>query len=204
MIAIRWLVSVALALTITLVLFYLMQMLIATGTTLEQRVNVVKIVDATMPEIEMEVVREVEKPEPIEQLDTPPPDVPDRQLNMDNGPSLQIERAAVNLDTGLDIGGASISITDGEMLPLVNVTPQYPTRAASRGIQGWCQVSFTVTETGGVRDVVVVDAEPRGIFDSSSIRAAEKFKFQPKVVDGQGVAVPNVQYVFRYQLEGEQ
>ena len=204
MIAIRWLVSVALALTITLVLFYLMQMLIATGTTLEQRVNVVKIVDATMPEIEMEVVREVEKPEPIEQLDTPPPDVPDRQLNMDNGPSLQIERAAVNLDTGLDIGGASISITDGEMLPLVNVTPQYPTRAASRGIQGWCQVSFTVTETGGVRDVVVVDAEPRGIFDSSSIRAAEKFKFQTKVVDGQGVAVPNVQYVFRYQLEGEQ
>ena len=204
MIAIRWLVSVALALTITLVLFYLMQMLIPTGTTLEQRVHVVKIVDATMPEIEMEVVREVEKPEPIEQLDTPPPDVPDRQLNMDNGPSLQIERAAVNLDTGLDIGGASISITDGEMLPLVNVTPQYPTRAASRGIQGWCQVSFTVTETGGVRDVVVVDAEPRGIFDSSSIRAAEKFKFQPKVVDGQGVAVPNVQYVFRYQLEGEQ
>ncbi len=204
MIAIRWLVSMALALTITLVLFYLMQMLIATGSALEQRVNVVKIVDATMPEIEMEVVREVEKPEPIEQLDTPPPDVPDRQLNMDNGPSLQIERAAVNIDAGLDIGGASISITDGEMLPLVNVTPQYPTRAASRGIQGWCQVSFTVTETGGVRDVVVVDAEPRNIFDSSSIRAAEKFKFQPKVVDGEGVAVPNVQYVFRYQLEGEQ
>jgi protein TonB len=204
MIAVRWLVSMALALFITLVLFYLMQALIATGAQLEQSVNVVKIVDATMPEIEMEVVREVEKPEPIEQLDTPPPDVPDRQLNMDNGPTLNIERAAVNIDAGLDIGGASISITDGEMLPLVNVTPQYPTRAASRGIEGWCQVSFTVTETGGVRDVIVVDAEPQGIFDSSSIRAAEKFKFQPKVVDGKGVEVPNVQYVFRYQLEGEQ
>jgi protein TonB len=164
----------------------------------------VKIVDATMPEIAMEVVRDVEKPEPIEQLDTPPPDVPDRAVNLDAGPSLNIERAAVNIDAGLDIGGASISITDGEMLPLVNVTPQYPTRAASRGIEGWCQVRFTVTETGGVRDVEVVDAEPAGIFDSSSIRAAEKFKFQPKVVDGQGVAVPNVQYVFRYQLEGEQ
>lgn len=204
MVAIRWLVSMALALAITLVLFYLMQMLIATGSALEQRVNVVKIVDATMPEIEMEVVREVERPEPIEQIDTPPPEVPDRQLNMDNGPSLQIERATINLDSGLDIGGAQISITDGEMLPLVNVTPQYPTRAASRGIQGWCQVSFTVTASGGVENVVVVDAEPRSIFDSASIRAAEKFKFQPKVVDGEGVPVPNVQYVFRYQLEGEQ
>lgn len=201
MIAVRWLVSMALALLITLALFYVMQALIATGAQLEQRVTVVKMVDATMPEIEMEVVREVEKPQPIEQLDTPPPDVPDRQMNMDAGPSLQIQRAAVNIDADMSIGGASISITDGEMLPLVNVTPQYPTRAASRGIEGWCQVAFTVTETGGVRDVVVVDAEPAGIFDSSSIRAAEKFKFQPKVVDGKGVEVPNVQYVFRYQLE---
>ncbi|MGB4246124.1 MAG: TonB family protein [Pseudohongiellaceae bacterium] len=204
MIAIRWVISVALALLITLVLFYLMQALIATGAQQEQRVNVVKIVDATMPEIEMEVVREVEKPEPIEQLETPPPDVPERQLNMDSGPSLAIERAAVTIDADLSIGGASISITDGEMLPLVNVTPQYPTRAASRGIEGWCQVSFTVTATGGVENVVVVDAEPAGIFDTSSIRAAERFKFQPKVVDGQGVAVPNVQYVFRYELEGDQ
>lgn len=204
MIAVRWLVSMVLALFITLALFYVMQALIATGAKLEQRVNVVKIVDATMPEIVMEVVREVEKPKPIEQLDTPPPDVPDRQLNMDAGPSLSIQRAAVSIDADMNIGGASISITDGEMLPLVNVTPQYPTRAASRGIEGWCQVSFTVTDTGGVRDVSVVDAEPAGIFDSSSIRAAEKFKFQPKVVDGKGVEVPNVQYVFRYQLEGNQ
>ncbi len=204
MIAIRWFVSMILALLITLGLFFLMQALIATGAQIEQNVNVVKIVDATMPEIEMEVVREIERPEPIEQLDTPPPEIQERQVAVDAGPSLSIQRAAVQIETDLSIGGASISITDGEMLPLVNVTPTYPTRAASRGIEGWCQVSFTVTDTGGVRDVVVVDAEPPEIFDTASIRAAEKFKFQPKVVDGKGVEVPNVQYVFRYQLEGEQ
>ena len=47
MIAIRWLVSMLLALLITVGLFYLMQALIATGAQLESRVNVVKIVDAT-------------------------------------------------------------------------------------------------------------------------------------------------------------
>lgn len=204
MIAIRWFVAMVLAALITLGLFYLMQALIATGASFSQQATVVKVVDATMPDIQMEVVREVERPEPIEQLDTPPPQVAERQANLDSGPSLSIERAAVEVDADLEIGGASISITDGEMLPLVNVTPTYPTRAASRGIEGWCQVSFTVTDTGGVRDVVVVDADPPEIFDTASIRAAEKFKFQPKVVDGKGVEVPNVQYVFRYQLEGEQ
>lgn len=204
MVAIRWFVSMVLALVITLVLFYLMQALIATGQKTESTLTIVKMVDATMPDIEMEVFREIEKPQPLAEVDTAPPEIPDRQVSMDSGPALNIQRAAVNIEADLAIGGASISITDGEMLPLVNVTPTYPTRAASRGIEGWCQVKFTVTETGGVRDVVVVDAEPAGIFDSASIRAAEKFKFQPKVVDGQGVAVPNVQYVFRYQLEGNQ
>lgn len=206
MIAIRWVGSVAIAVVITVVLLYVMQTLIATGEQVQQSVTVVKMVDSTMPDIEIEVVRQIERPEAIEQLDTPPPPTPERNFDdsMSSAPVMNVQRAEVDLDLGLDIGAAGISVSDGEYLPLVNVTPQYPTRAASRGIEGWCQVSFTVTETGGVRDVVVVDAEPQGIFDSSSIRAAERFKFQPRVVDGKAVEVPNVQYVFRYQLEGDQ
>jgi protein TonB len=201
MIVIRWLVSVGLASAVTITLFYFMQALIATGGDLEQRVNVIRIVDATMPEIVMEVVREVERPEEIQQLDQPPPDVPDRNINMDGDNNLNISRDVVNVDLDLNIGSAGLGATDGEMLPLVNIQPTYPTRAAQRGIEGWAQVSFTVTETGGVRDVFVVDAEPAGMFDQASIRAAERFRFQPRVVNGQPVEVPNVQYVFRFQLE---
>jgi periplasmic protein TonB len=201
MIVIRWLVSLGLASAVTLALFYFMQALIATGADLDQRVNVVRIVDATMPEIVMEVVREVERPEEIQQLDQPPPDVPDRNINMDGDNNLNISRDVVNVDLDLNIGAVGLNATDGEMLPLVNIQPTYPTRAAQRGIEGWAQVSFTVTETGGVRDVFIVDAEPAGMFDQASIRAAERFRFQPRVVNGQPVEVPNVQYVFRFQLE---
>ncbi|MDP3515923.1 MAG: TonB family protein [Pseudohongiella sp.] len=201
MILIRWVVSLGLAAAVTIALFYFMQALIATGGELEERLNVIRIVDATMPEIVMEVVREVERPEEIEQLEQPPPDVPDRNINMDGDNNLNISRDVVNVDLDMNIGSAGLGATDGEMLPLVNIQPTYPTRAAQRGIEGWAQVSFTVTETGGVRDVFVVDAEPAGMFDQASIRAAERFRFQPRVVNGQPVEVPNVQYVFRFQLE---
>jgi protein TonB len=120
---------------------------------------------------------------------------------MDNSAGLNIARESVNVDLGLDIGGFGLGVSDGEMLPLVNIQPTYPTRAAQRGIEGWAQVAFTVTDVGGVRDVVVVDAEPRGMFDQASIRAAERFRFQPRVVNGVAVEVPNVQYVFRFRLE---
>ena len=86
---------------------------------------------------------------------------------------------------------------------MVAIAPQYPTRAAQRGIQGWCLVSFTVDGLGNVveESIQVVDAEPTNIFDRSSLRAAARFKFQPRVVDGEGVNVDGVQYLFRYQLE---
>jgi len=203
MIFIRWGLSLVLAGGITFGLFYFMQALIATGDRVEQNLSIVRVVDATMPEIELEVIEEIDKPEPIEELNEPPPEQDQRQVDLDSGPSLAITRTEVDIDADLNLGNASISITDGEMLPLVNVTPQYPTRAASRGIQGWCQVSFTVDGDGNVVEdtIVVVDAEPPNIFDRSSVRAAARFKFQPRVQDGVGVPVPNVQYVFRYVLE---
>lgn len=203
MIFVRWVISMAMAAGITLGLFYFMQFLIATGEQFDERVNVVKIVDATMPEIEMEVIEEIDKPEMIEEVQQEQLDTPEKQIDLDSGPALNIERAAVEVDTGLDLDNASISATDGDYLPLVAIAPQYPTRAAQRGIQGWCLVSFTVDGQGNVVEdtIQVVDAEPPNIFDRSSIRAAARFKFQPRVQDGQGVPVPGVQYLFRYQLE---
>lgn len=203
MIIIRWAVSMLMAAGITLGLFYFMQALIATGADLDQRVTVVKMVDATMPDIELEVIEEIDKPEPIQDDTEVVEEIPDRQLSMSDGPSLNIERASVDIDTGLQLSNASISATDGDFLPLVAIAPQYPTRAAQRGIQGWCLVSFTVDGLGNVveESIVVVDAEPASMFDRSSLRAAARFKFQPRVVDGQGVPVPDVQYLFRYELE---
>tara|TARA_B100000929_G_scaffold288788_1_gene277989 strand:+ start:1179 stop:1766 length:588 start_codon:yes stop_codon:yes gene_type:complete len=188
---------------VTLGLFFFMSVLIATGETLSERVSVVKIVDATMPDIELEVIEEIDKPEPIEELTEEQPELQEKQINLDSGPSLNIERATIDIDTGLQLSNASISATDGDYLPLVAIAPQYPTRAAQRGIEGWCLVSFTVNGLGSVEEdtITVVDAEPPQIFNRSSVRAAARFKFQPRVEDGVGVEVSGVQYLFRYQLE---
>ena len=186
MIFVRWTLSMAMAGGITLGLFYFMQFLIATGEAFDERISVVKIVDATMPEIELEVIEEIDKPEPIEEVVQEQPEIQERQTNLDSGPALNIQRASVELDTGLQLSNASIAATDGDYLPLVAIAPQYPTRAAQRGIQGWCLVSFTVDGLGNVveESIEVVDAEPANIFDRSSLRAAARFKFQPRVVDG--------------------
>ena len=202
MVMVRWAASMAMAVLITFGLFFFMQALIETGEGLDERLNVVKIVDSTMPEIELEVIEEIDKPELIEEITEVVEEV-ERQVTISDGPDLNIDRSQVQMDTGLELSNASISATDGDYLPLVAIAPQYPTRAAQRGIQGWCLVSFTVDGLGNVAEetIVVVDAEPANIFDRSSQRAAARFKFQPRVVDGKGVEVAGVQYLFRYELE---
>jgi periplasmic protein TonB len=202
MVIVRWAASMAMAVLITFGLFFFMQALIATGEGLDEPLNVVKIVDSTMPEIELDVIEEFDKPELIEKITEVVEEVK-RQVTISDGPDLNIDRSQVQMDTGLELSNASISATDGDYLPLVAIAPQYPTRAAQRGIQGWCLVSFTVDGLGNVVEetITVVDAEPANIFDRSSERAAARFKFQPRVVDGKGVEVAGVQYLFRYELE---
>ncbi|MEX1197376.1 MAG: M56 family metallopeptidase [Pseudohongiellaceae bacterium] len=94
---------------------------------------------------------------------------------------------------------------DAEMLPIVNVTPVYPAVAAQEGIKGWVQVKFTVDDLGRVppHTIQVVDAQPSDIFNESAIRATERFRFSPRVRNNQPVAVPGVQYVFRFALQEE-
>lgn len=194
--------SPILAAAVTFGLFFFMQNLISGGEEREQRVNVIKLVDATMPEVELRVFEEIDRPEPIESTTEQKPEPKVERIGLDAGPSLNIERVTVDLDMGLDLSNASIATTDGDFLPLVAIAPQYPERARSRDIEGWCLVSFTVDGQGNVVEdsIVVLDAEPPDIFNRASIRAAARFRFQPRVRDGVGVAVPDVQYVFQFKF----
>jgi len=67
------------------------------------------------------------------------------------------------------------------------VAPKYPRAAQRRGQSGWVDVVFTLTRDGTVRDVVVREGDPEGVFDSSAMRAVEKWEFEPVVENGRVV-----------------
>jgi protein TonB len=195
------LVAVLAGAAITFSLFYLMQSLIAAGIGEPEQREVIRIADITIPELEIEVTRAEPKPLEPEQPEEAPelPDLTADTMDMNAGEGLNIAR--VEVDLGAVDTNVAVGINDTEMLPIVTVQPQYPNRALSRGIEGWCLVSFTVTVNGTVENPVVVDADPPDIFDNASIRAVERFKFNPRVEDGQPVPVEGVQYLFRFNVD---
>lgn len=179
-------------------LFFIMQQLIATADPDIDPEKSRKIADIQMPEQEIEVNRK-EKPEKVEDPEEPPPDLetPDVEMN----PETQMVNVAPQARVDVSIDGSGVGTGDGEYLPIVKVAPIYPRRAQTRGITGYCIVEYTVTTSGRIRDPQAVDCEPSGVFERASLKAAEKFKYKPRVVDGQPIEVAGVQNKFTYELE---
>ena len=112
-----------------------------------------------------------------------------------------------NADIGINIGRAQIdkvkfsgAISDRDVQPIVRIPPQYPVRAAERGIEGYVDMEFTVTTTGTVRDPIVIFSTS-GLFNRAAERAVLKFKYKPRVVDGQPVEVPGVKTRITFKIE---
>ena len=104
----------------------------------------------------------------------------------------------------LSISGLGMSSSDGEYLPIVKVAPIYPKRAALAGIEGDCVVEYTVTTSGSTRDVKVIeDSCTHTDFHRASIQAAKKFKYKPRIIDGEAIEVHGVYNRFIYDIADE-
>lgn len=87
-----------------------------------------------------------------------------------------------------------------EYLAASFVTPEYPEYAREQEIEGHVVVRFTITESGGVRDAMVVEANPPQVFDVAALRAAARLRYQPRLIDNEPVAVEGVTYRFNWNL----
>ncbi len=87
-----------------------------------------------------------------------------------------------------------------QYLPIAKQAPDYPARALERKIEGECTVAYTVTAAGRVEDPQVVGS-CHPMFVKPSLAAAKTFRYQPRVVNGQAVAVANVKNTFSYRIQ---
>jgi protein TonB len=184
---------------VTFALLWLMQFLIASG-----KEALLESADFRMPdfirvrqdEATQSKDRKPPKPPPVEEK---PPEMPPPQLDSldPNAPTVNLGRISINPD--MNIGGASFNV-DGEYLPIVRVEPLYPRRAQSRGLEGYCDMSFTVTRTGEVVDAVATNCSS-SVFERASVKAVLKWKYKPRVIDGEPIDSPGVETRLTYKFE---
>ncbi|WP_448569017.1 energy transducer TonB [Thalassotalea ganghwensis] len=200
----RYSLALVLAALTTFVLMFSMQSLISGGDGVLTEPARGKVLDFIRLKQDEAVVKKERKPQKPPKPKEPPPQLQPPQMEQSQSTNALASTnftADVAVDSGLS-GGLSLDASDGDYLPIVKVAPIYPRRAQSRGIEGYVIVEFVVTKTGAVRDPVVVKAEPEGIFDRAALDAALKFKYKPRVVDGEAMEVAGVQNKISFEIDG--
>lgn len=197
---VRHLTAGFLAVFVTFGLFYLMQALILgkdmklgeAGGTMIDFVRLKK--DS---ELETKKRKMPDKKEPEE-----PPPPPDLTMARANKPSQDMGNMVFAIDVNVDVGGADIAIaaSDSDVIPIVRVNPQYPLRASERGIEGWVEVTFTISKLGTVKNPMVLNSHPSSIFDRSALKAIRKWKYNPKIEDGEPVERSGVKVRLKFEL----
>jgi len=183
-------------------LFWIMQYLIHSEEMNLDKSKSLKLPDFVRIKQNEQINRREPPPEKPPEPDEPPEEPPPPSMD-DVTPEAQtmaVGGAPVNTNINLSSSGFGLAPSDGEYLPIVKVQPIYPRRALSRGIEGYVIVEFTVTKQGTTRNIFVVESSS-SIFENAAVKAAEKFKYKPRVVDGEPIEVPGVQNKITFEIE---
>jgi len=191
----RFIIGVPLAVVVTLSLFMLMRFLISSNQDLlpEQVESIAIDITRAQRDESSEANRELDRPD-VEDQPPPPPPMDTRTERPDLG-GLQVGIP----DMELDLGGGNIGPIDGEIQPLVRVPPEYPLRAAERGVEGTVCMEFTVNAEGNVENPEVYRTDS-SLLNRAAMRAVSRFRYQPRIVDGNPVPRPGVTFCVEFRL----
>jgi protein TonB len=197
----RYVTSIVVGAVVTVTLLFVMQLLIVTGkqalTDPRERHKLEFVRVKRNENLNIEDIIPEKPPKPPET----PPETPPQDMDNVNPDAPTINIAPPTVQASTDIGGpGSMNIAEGDYLPIVRVAPVYPARALSRGLEGFVDLSFTVTAAGTVKDPIVLQSTS-SLFERAATRAVLKFKYKPRVVDGVPVSVPGVKTRISFQLE---
>ncbi|MEJ2385314.1 MAG: energy transducer TonB [Xanthomonadales bacterium] len=196
--------GIVFGLAITAGLFWMMPYMIENTDRQLDKSGSLNLVDFVRIRREEVIHRRELKPRKPPPPQSPPPLPSTPQVESLNPGIETIPISAAPGQTDIEISGAgfNLGVGGGDYLPIVKVAPIYPQRALTRGIEGYCVVQYTVTRQGTIRDPFVIEDQcTNELFHGPSLQAAMKFKYKPRVIDGQAVEVPGVRNKFTYVIE---
>lgn len=200
---IRLLVGVPIAAVITFLLFTLMQILIFEEEVgfddekEELRITISDVaedIQVRQRDLTLDDVQQAEPPPPPPQIPRQAADAPSEDVRTTMGALPDFD--SPNL-TGDQI---NFDVSDRDAQPLVRIEPQYPPRAAERGVEGNCTVRFDVTPDGQPTNITIVQCSST-LFQSTTIRAVERWRYEPRIEGGNAVWRRGVETRLDYRLE---
>lgn len=198
---IRWIVGVPVAAFVTVGLFVLMMTLIAEEFKPQEKVASASFeINPTVEDIK--VIKRETKVQQVKKVVTPPPppQIERQQASKPQERIASLEGAIPEFEAPkIDKQNFKIAVSDRDAQPLVRIPPIMPPRAEK---SGHCRVRFDVSPEGAPFNVVATYCT-QNLFERATIKSVQKWKYNPKIVDGRSVARKGVENKVTYRLTDE-
>jgi len=201
---IRWIIFTPLAALFTGLLFLAMRALISkefqpqdksetASFEINPKVEDIKIIQR---ETEIQQVKRVITPPPPPMIERAKADKPTEKI-------ASIEGAIPVFETPkIDKQNFKIAVSDRDAQPLVRIPPVFPPRFMQGNNSGYCKVRFDVSPEGQPFNVDAYLCTTKQI-KSATVKSVQKWKYNPKIVDGRPVARSGVESTIRFDLQDE-
>jgi len=201
---IRWVVFTPLAAILTVLIFLAMRALISKefqpqdkaerlSFEINPKVEDIKVIER---ETKVDKVKKVITPPPPPQIERAKADKPTEKIASIEGAIPEFEAPKI------DAQNFKIAVSDRDAQPLVRIPPQIPSRFLSGDNSGYCKAEFDVSPEGKPFNVRTSICTNRSL-ETATIKSIQKWKYNPKIVDGRSVSRSGVQTTVKFNLQDE-
>lgn len=198
---IRWIFGFPVAALVTVGLFVLMMTLIAEEFKPQEKLATASFdINPTVEDIK--VIKRDTKVKQVKKVVTPPPPptIERQQAAKPQERIASLEGAIPDFEAPkIDRKNFKIAVSDRDAQPLVRIPPIMPPRAEK---SGHCRVKFDVSPEGAPFNVMTTFCTQR-LFERATIKSVQRWKYNPKIVDGRAVARNGVENKVTYRLTDE-
>ena len=197
----RWIGGMFVAAFLTFALFVAMKILISGDFKPQEKAGELSFeINPTVEDIK--VVKRETKIDKVKKVITPPPppQIERQQASQPNVAIASLEGAIPEFEPPkIDRQNFKIQVSDRDAQPLVRIPPIMPPRADK---SGHCKVRFDVSPEGQPFNVTATYCT-QSLFERASTKSVQKWKYNPKIVDGRSVARSGVESKITFRLTDE-
>lgn len=201
---IRWLIFTPLAAVLTVLLFLAMRALISkdfvpqdksenASFEINPKVEDIKTIER---ETKVDQVKKVITPPPPPQIERAKADKPSEKIASIEGAIPEFESPKI------DASNFKITVSDRDAQPLVRIPPISPPRFLQGDNSGYCKVRFDVSPEGAPFNITTTVCTTK-VLERATIKNVQKWKYNPKIVDGRSVSRSGVETTIRFNLQDE-
>ncbi len=202
--AIRWLVFTPLAAVFTVLLFLAMRALISKDFVPQDKSDTASF--EINPKVEdIKVIERETKIDQVKKVITPPPPPMIERAKADKPTEkiASIEGAVPEFESPkIDASNFKITVSDRDAQPLVRIPPVAPPRFLQGDNSGYCKVRFDVSPEGQPFNITTTVCTTN-VLERATIKNVQKWKYNPKIVDGRSVSRTGVETTIRFNLQDE-